>query len=94
MPIARVPLVLFAVLAMAAPASVRSVRDPDIGWPEKLRRELRLERPATRACNRDITKPMRALQDRVDDHSPFEALRAIFHYRWGNAWSTPAMVAG
>jgi hypothetical protein len=59
MPIARVALVLFALLAIAAPASARSVRDPDIGWPEELRREQRLERPATRACNRDITNSTR-----------------------------------
>jgi len=89
MPFTRALLVLALLLALPATATARSVRDPDIGWPEKLRHELRLARPSTRACTRDLTRAMRALQDRVDDHSPFEALRAIFHYRWGDAWYDP-----
>lgn len=92
MALARVSILVAVMLAAATPATPatpaagRSVRDPDIGWSETLRRELRLERPATRPCTGDLTAAMRTVPNRVDDHLPFEALRATFHYRWGNAW--------
>jgi len=71
--------------ALAAPAHAVSIYDRDIGWPETLRKELRLERPATRDCE-GVTREAARRQARVDARDPFEAFRAIFRYRWGSAW--------
>jgi hypothetical protein len=84
----RVALIALACCAVAcATAEAKSIYDKDIGWPEKLRRELRLERPVTRDCERPPTKEGGRRQNRiVGSRDPIEALRAIFEYRWGNAW--------
>src|SRR3954451_20120555 len=81
----RGALVVVACFALTcATAQAASIYDKDIGWPTRLRRELRLERPATRTCDPQYTKERARRQDRTSgSRDPTEALRAIFNYRWG-----------
>jgi len=76
----RASLIAIACCALAcATAQAKSIYDNDIGWPEKLRRELRLERPATHDCNRPHTKEGLRRQNRISgSRDPIEALRTIF----------------
>jgi hypothetical protein len=88
----QAPLVLLAAvlaiaLAGAAPtAQARSVYDPDIGWSTAQRRALHLARVDAKPCTRDISRRDIHLQSIIEEHRPIEAIRAAFHYRWGNAW--------
>jgi hypothetical protein len=84
----RRPLAVVACFALTcATAQAASIYDKDIGWPTKLRQELRLERPATRTCDPPFTRERARRQDRTSgSRDPTEALRVIFNYRWGGAW--------
>lgn len=79
-------LVLLGALALPVAAPARSVYDPDIGWPAALLAKYDLPKVATRPCRRAITRADIHRQSLVDRHDPDEALRRIFHYRWGTGW--------
>jgi hypothetical protein len=81
-------LVLTLALA-AAPAQARSVYDADIGWTTAQRRALHLPRVDAKPCTRDLTRRQIHLQYVLARRNPIEAIRAAFHYRWGNAWYDP-----
>jgi hypothetical protein len=82
--------VLAVLLIAASPAGARSIRDPDIGWPTALRRELHLPALRTTPCRARVTKAMERLQGRVSGREP--RLRGILRYGevdvWGSSWYT------
>jgi hypothetical protein len=81
---------LIAAAALPSAALARSVYDPDIGWSTARRRALHLPRVHARPCHRPLTRAMIHMQSVVDKRgNPLEAIRAIMHYRWGNAWWDP-----
>jgi len=81
-----------SILALVAPsADARSVRDPDVGWPTALRKELGLKAVATRDCEREPTRAGIRLQSRLDRDDPVPRLRQILRSTtrpsvWGNVW--------
>lgn len=79
-------IVALVALAGAATAPARSVYDPDIGWTAAQLRALHLPRVDAKPCTRDIDARGRRIQSVLAGHDPGEAIRAAFHYRWGNAW--------
>lgn len=93
----RIALVALLALLIAAPAaSARSVRDPDIGWPVALRKQLRLPKVASaKPCKRESMRTALRVQNRIDRRAPDtdRVLYRIFHNRptniWGNVWFMP-----
>jgi hypothetical protein len=79
-----------AAVAVPAAAPARSVYDPDIGWTTAQRHALHLGRVSTKPCDRDLSARDKRIQSIIDRHGdPREAIRAVFHYRWGNSWYDP-----
>lgn len=80
------------VLAAALPGAVqaRSVYDPDIGWSTAQRHALGLGRVSAKACDRHLSARDKRIQSLIDHRGdPREAIRAAFHYQWGNDWYDP-----
>lgn len=75
----------------AAAASARPV-DSDLGWPEGLRKGLRLPKVKNQDCDKDPTRAMIRRQDRIYRlGNPRDELFRVFHRRgadnmWGSAW--------
>jgi hypothetical protein len=82
-----------AFLAAALPgaaAHARSVHDPDIGWTTAQRHALGLGRVSAKPCDRHLSARDKRIQSLIDHRGdPREAIRAAFHYQWGNDWYDP-----
>jgi hypothetical protein len=81
---------LGVLLAVPAASGAKSVNDRDLGWPAAQLRRLHLPKVLPGTCHRAAPHRESRAQKLIEQHGdPTEALRRVFHYRWGGAWIDP-----